>query len=52
MFYRLASTVDREAVVGLVVDTAEAAALRLTPPDLLCDCMNLSESARPATGAS
>tara|TARA_R110000868_G_C10970452_1_gene769775 strand:- start:11435 stop:14971 length:3537 start_codon:yes stop_codon:yes gene_type:complete len=34
MGYRFASTVDREAVVGLVVDTAEAASLRLTPPEL------------------
>ncbi|MFM2721650.1 MobF family relaxase [Microbacterium mcarthurae (nom. nud.)] len=34
MGYRFASTVDREAVVGLVVDAAEAASLRLTPPEL------------------
>jgi len=34
MSYRFASTVDREAVVGLVVDAAEAASLRLTPPEL------------------
>jgi hypothetical protein len=32
--YRFASTVDREAFVGLVVDAAEAASLRLTPPEL------------------
>ena len=32
--YRFASTVDREAVVGLVVDAAEVASLRLTPPEL------------------
>ena len=34
MCYRFASTEDREAVVGLVVDAAEAASLRLTPPEL------------------
>jgi len=34
MRYRFASTVDREAIVGLVVDAAEAASLRLTPPEL------------------
>ncbi len=34
MGYRFASTVDREAIVGLVVDAAEAASLRLTPPEL------------------
>lgn len=34
MGYRFASTMDREAVVGLVVDAAEAASLRLTPPEL------------------
>jgi len=34
MGYRFASTADREAVVGLVVDAAEAASLRLTPPEL------------------
>ncbi len=34
MDYRFASTVDREAVIGLVVDAAEAASLRLTPPEL------------------
>lgn len=32
--YRFASTEDREAIVGLVVDAAEAASLRLTPPEL------------------
>ncbi len=31
---RFASTVDREAVVGLIVDFAERASLRLTPPEL------------------
>ncbi len=34
MRYRFASTEDREAVAGLVVDAAEAASLRLTPPEL------------------
>lgn len=34
MPYRFATTQDREAIVGLVVDTAEAASLRLTPPEL------------------
>ncbi len=34
MRYRFASTEDREAVLGLVVDAAEAASLRLTPPEL------------------
>lgn len=34
MGYRFASTTDREAIVGLVVDAAEAASLRLTPPEL------------------
>ena len=33
MGYRFASTEDREAVVGLVVDAAEASSLRLTPPE-------------------
>lgn len=32
--YRFATTEDREAVVGLVVDAAEAVSLRLTPPEL------------------
>ncbi len=31
---RFASTSDREAVTGLVVDTAEHASVRLTPPEL------------------
>jgi conjugative relaxase-like TrwC/TraI family protein len=31
---RFVSTVDREAVVGLIVDFAERASLRLTPPEL------------------
>ena len=34
MGLRFASTVDREAVVGLIVDAAERASLRLTPPEL------------------
>lgn len=34
MDYRFATVEDREAVVGLVVDAAEAASLRLTPPEL------------------
>ncbi|WP_336854466.1 MobF family relaxase [Sinomonas albida] len=34
MGYRFAATEDREAVVGLVVDAAEAVSLRLTPPEL------------------
>jgi conjugative relaxase-like TrwC/TraI family protein len=34
MSYRFATTRDREAVVGMVVDTAEHASLRLTPPEL------------------
>ncbi|MCH6470673.1 relaxase domain-containing protein [Sinomonas sp. 5-5] len=34
MDYRFATIEDREAVLGLVVDAAEAASLRLTPPEL------------------
>src|SRR5699024_5596490 len=34
MGYRFATTQDREAVVGMVVDAAEQASLRLTPPEL------------------
>lgn len=34
MPYRFATTQDREAIVGMVVDTAEQASLRLTPPEL------------------
>lgn len=34
MGYRFASTRDREAVVGMVVDAVEAASFRLTPPEL------------------
>jgi conjugative relaxase-like TrwC/TraI family protein len=34
MGYRFATTQDREAIVGLVVDAAENASLRLTPPEL------------------
>jgi conjugative relaxase-like TrwC/TraI family protein len=35
MGWRFASTQDREAIVGLVADAAEAASLRLTPPELV-----------------
>lgn len=34
MPYRFATTKDREAIVGMVVDAAEAASPRLTPPEL------------------
>lgn len=34
MGWRFASMVDREAITGLVVDAAENASLRLTPPEL------------------
>lgn len=34
MGWRFATTGDREAIVGLVVDAAERASLRLTPPEL------------------
>lgn len=34
MGWRFASTEDREAVVGLIVDAAEGVSLRLTPPEL------------------
>ena len=34
MAYRFATTVDREAVLAMVVDAAEAVSLRLTPPEL------------------
>jgi hypothetical protein len=34
MEYRFASTRDREAIVGLIVDVAETVSLRLTPPEL------------------
>lgn len=34
MTWRFVSTVDREAVVGLVVDAAERHSLRITPPEL------------------
>ncbi|NHN54342.1 relaxase domain-containing protein [Calidifontibacter sp. DB0510] len=34
MGWRFASTRDREAIVGMVVDAAEKASLRLTPPEL------------------
>jgi hypothetical protein len=34
MGFRFASASDREAVIGLIVDAAEHASLRLTPPEL------------------
>jgi len=34
MGLRFASTTDREAVLGLIVDAAESASLRLSPPEL------------------
>ncbi|SDU77097.1 MobF family relaxase [Jiangella alkaliphila] len=34
MGWRFATTADREAVIGLVVDAAERGSLRLTPPEL------------------
>jgi conjugative relaxase-like TrwC/TraI family protein len=34
MTFRFASTADREAVVGMVVDAAEHGSIRLTPPEL------------------
>ncbi len=34
MGWRFASTADREAITGMVVDAAEHASLRLTPPEL------------------
>lgn len=34
MQYRFATTSDREAIVGLIVDAAERASLQLTPPEL------------------
>lgn len=34
MQYRFATASDREAVIGLVVDAAEHASLRITPPEL------------------
>lgn len=34
MTYRFASTQDREAVVGMVVNAAERVSIRLTPPEL------------------
>ncbi|MDF1606276.1 MobF family relaxase [Nocardioides sp. YIM 152315] len=34
MSWRFASTTDREAVTGMIVDAAEARSLRLTPPEL------------------
>jgi conjugative relaxase-like TrwC/TraI family protein len=36
MGVRFASTVDREAVLGLIVDAAEHGSIRLTPPELAC----------------
>ncbi len=35
MGMRFASAEDREAIVGIIVEAAEAASLRLTPPDLV-----------------
>lgn len=35
MGLRFASAKDREAIIGLIVDAAENASLRLTPPDLI-----------------
>src|SRR5690606_21137073 len=34
MGWRFATMQDREAVVGMIADAAEAVSLRLTPPDL------------------
>ncbi|UOQ91307.1 relaxase domain-containing protein [Agromyces endophyticus] len=34
MQYRFVTTYDREALIGLVVDAAERASLRITPPEL------------------
>lgn len=34
MLYRFSSTTDREAIVGLIVEAAQAQSLRLTPPEL------------------
>jgi conjugative relaxase-like TrwC/TraI family protein len=34
MRYRFASTRDREAIIGMVVDAAEAVSIQLTPPEL------------------
>ncbi|MGW9167224.1 MobF family relaxase [Agromyces sp. NPDC055658] len=34
MQYRFATASDREAIIGLVVDAAERASLRITPPEL------------------
>ena len=34
MRYRFASTSDREAIIGMVVDAAEAVSVQLTPPEL------------------
>lgn len=35
MGLRFASTTDREAIIGMIVDAAETASLRLTPPELV-----------------
>ncbi len=48
MQLRFATTSDREAVVGLVVDAAEQASLRLTPPELA----STPEAFRRADGTS
>ncbi len=34
MSWRFATTTEREAVTGMIVDAAEAWSLRLTPPEL------------------
>jgi conjugative relaxase-like TrwC/TraI family protein len=48
MHLRFASTSDREAVVGLVVDAAEHGSLRLTPPEV----STTPEAFRRADGSS
>jgi hypothetical protein len=35
MGLRFASTTDRETIIGMIVDAAETASLRLTPPELV-----------------
>ncbi|WP_435061080.1 MobF family relaxase [Amycolatopsis thermoflava] len=41
MGWRLASIEDREAITGLIVDAAEQASLRLTPPELASSPLQL-----------
>lgn len=48
MHLRFASTSDREAVIGLVVDAAERNSLRLTPPELT----TMPEAFQRADGSS